>query len=362
MIAIGFIWALLALIVLQTILYRRFSLKKISYLRTFSTPAAMEGDTIEMIETIQNRKLLPLPFLRIESKINAYLRFSRQDNLDISMEQFHSSMFFLGSYQKIIRRHRVYCSHRGYFRLYQTTLTCSDLFGLNERRMDLSTELFLAVLPSIPSADQLPDGAIKLMGDLSARRWILPDPILYTGVRAYQTWDDPRDIHWRATAQEGSLQVKVRDYTISPRLAIILNVQLRDGIWDKMEPAEQETMEEAVRCAAGLIDWAIHQGMEVSLITNSEMAIPLDSSFFRSDFVGGTAGEDALLLALAQLNLQRRIQLSALMEQLQTSMLPPADYAIITPYWNEKLEDCRQGLLQTGSTAAIIHILSSEIS
>ncbi len=359
MTAAWLIAVLTVLFVLQMLVYRRWSLEKLSYQRRFSKSMVTEGETVEMIETLRNRKALPLPWIRIESKIDSRLQFARQENLKIS-DQFHCSVFFLGAFQKITRRHQVLCAHRGYFRLYQTSLTCGDLFGMNEKRMDLPGMVTLAVIPSIPDFTELPESAMRLTGELSARRWILPDPILISGIRGYQPSDDPKDIHWRATARTGSLQVKVRDFTVSPRLIVVLNVQLSEALWYRMEPEEQEQVEPAVRCAAALIDWAIGQGMEAGLITNSEMVVPIEGEFFSAPPKGGSAGHESLMLALAQLDLQRRVNFPTLLDRLCQQELQGADLAIVTPYWNDTLEQRRQMLLALGNTVSVVN-LESEV-
>ena len=74
---------------IQAWITNRWILKGIEYSRYFSVNSAFEGQEIEMIERISNRKLLPVPWLRIESKISENLEFQRLFNLDIKHQQFH---------------------------------------------------------------------------------------------------------------------------------------------------------------------------------------------------------------------------------------------------------------------------------
>lgn len=64
-----FIFITVALLFLLAVIYERNGLKALSYTRYFSTKVAYEGDNLEMIEEIVNAKLLPLPWLRLESSI-----------------------------------------------------------------------------------------------------------------------------------------------------------------------------------------------------------------------------------------------------------------------------------------------------
>ena len=59
----------------QSFVFSRFNFKSLKYTRTFSKRSVYEGETVEMVEQIVNRKLLPVPWLRVESRISPDLRF-----------------------------------------------------------------------------------------------------------------------------------------------------------------------------------------------------------------------------------------------------------------------------------------------
>ena len=71
------IFVALVIISLQAWIARKWMLKGISYNRFFSVYRAFEGQEIEMVERISNKKLLPVPWLRIESKISENLEFQK---------------------------------------------------------------------------------------------------------------------------------------------------------------------------------------------------------------------------------------------------------------------------------------------
>ena len=64
----------------QAYIFGKWGLSRVQYTRTFNETAVFEGEAIEMIDEIANKKLLPVPWLRLESKINANLQFQRQSN------------------------------------------------------------------------------------------------------------------------------------------------------------------------------------------------------------------------------------------------------------------------------------------
>ena len=68
-----FIFVAAFIIILQGFIFKKYGLKKIRYTRYFNVPAVFEGQEVEMVEVISNEKLLPVPWLRVESKISAFL-------------------------------------------------------------------------------------------------------------------------------------------------------------------------------------------------------------------------------------------------------------------------------------------------
>ena len=126
---IFWIIALAALVALiQATLFSTFNLKALSYERRFSRPAVQEGEAVELVEVIRNRKVLPVPWLRVESRISPSLRFGgAAGEREIDFEQYHRSVFYLSPLCQITRRHEVTCLKRGYYPVGSVALTAGDL-------------------------------------------------------------------------------------------------------------------------------------------------------------------------------------------------------------------------------------------
>ena len=63
-----FLFLIVTIILLQGWIYKHWGLSGLTYTRTFSTSAVFEGEEAEMVERIQNKKLLPIPWLRWSPK------------------------------------------------------------------------------------------------------------------------------------------------------------------------------------------------------------------------------------------------------------------------------------------------------
>nr|WP_274364937.1 MULTISPECIES: DUF58 domain-containing protein [unclassified Paenibacillus] len=345
-------WLLVYLVLVLTFIawiYRRNALKKVAYSRHFSKASAFEGEEIEMVERIVNRKLLPLPWVRLESLIPRGLLFGKQANLDVrsgELYQNHISLFSLRSYRQIIRRHKVRCAHRGYYRLDTATMTAGDPVGLNSvsRRFPLSLELL--VYPSAVALEELPLPNHSWLGELAVRRWIVEDPFLSSGVREYRPGDPLQSVNWKATARTGALQVHKKDYTADHRLMICLNFETSETMWKAV--IDPPRIELGIRYAASVAAYAIGNGIETGLLCNGRIKTGTKEAV-RIDPFGGSGQLTDLLAAMAKLELETAAALDWLLEQEVRSGAQDTDYLIITCHRGEKLLRRAEELRQAGN-------------
>ena len=83
--------------------------------------------------------------------------------------------------------------------------------------------------------------------------------------------DDPRRIHWKATARAGALRSKVYETPALRRLLLLLDV------WNYSAAAggtDLEIQELAIATAASLGIWALDEGYMVGLLANCSMMAP----------------------------------------------------------------------------------------
>ena len=253
----------------QSVLLRLLGGRALTYSRAFSRVSAFAGEDVELIEVIQNRKPLPVPWLRIESRMSPALSFGAQDDLEVQGDQYHRSLFFLGAYSKVTRRHRVRLLRRGYYPVGSVAMTGGDLFGLSQWTRQLETGAAITVYPRLLDERDLDPPSSRWQGDLLTRRWIVSDPFLVSGVRPYRASDNQRDVHWAASARTGSLQVKTHEFTADPRLLVILNVQSKESQWADLMDYEQARIEAGISLAATLIVKSLAAGVEAGFAANA---------------------------------------------------------------------------------------------
>lgn len=257
--------------IVQAAVFGHFNFKKLTYSRSFDRPSAFEGERAELLESIENKKMLPVPWLRAESRIPKQLHFEKEqlDAHEVSGGLYHKSIFYLSPMLKITRHHEVVLTKRGAYDAGSVVVTCGDLFSLSRKERQMDLDCPIVVYPRILSENELPDPAHKWLGDLSVRRWIMPDPFLVNGIRDYRAGDSIKDVHWRASARTGDLRVKVHDFTSDPKAMVILNIQTSDNQWADVGESETDNMEQAIRIAATMCVRALSNGMQAGFSSNA---------------------------------------------------------------------------------------------
>ena len=344
------------LMLVQIGYYRKTAFRKLSYSRTVTRGAVYEGEHTELVEVISNNKLTPLPWLRVESRLSPYLQFRSHEDLNVKDDRFHRSVFFVRSFSRTTRRYDILCAHRGYFDLSNTTLTVGDLFGLAAFPKTLQQPTYLFVYPNPLSDDDLPQEALRWQGDISVRRWIFPDPILINGIREYRNGDSRKDIHWKASARTGQLQVKTHDYTVQPRLILLLNIDPRENFWGDLTEAQREEIEYGIRLAATLGRWAYENDMEVGFYSNGRLQYDPENRIVLPP-AHSDHQQQQLLTMLAGFEARQTESVFHTIERMISDEIDDADILVLSSYWSETLARRSEELRLRGNNVTYIPIL-----
>jgi len=338
--------ALAGLIMLQAFVLRRFALKRLTYERRFSKQAVFEGETAELIEVIQNKKILPVPLIKAESRISPSISFLHAVDTHISGEQYHKSVFYLKPYTRLIRTHTVKLQKRGFYQAGSVSLTAMDLAGMESVGAHFETGAAIEVYPKLLPVEDIPLPVSRWQGDLIVKRWIMPDPIWVGGIRAYTPGDALSSIHWRATARAGALQVKVHEPTAEMKMLVAINAQMSEHQWADLMPYEQKTVEDMISLAASLTSQALRSGMEAGFAIN----LPQDQGDGITVLppVRHQAREDELFCAMAHLTIARTRPFTMLLDEL--SAYTGVDILLLSVYDSPAIQEKIRMLSLRGNT------------
>ena len=345
----------IAFAVIQAAVFGHFNFRKLTYSRSFDRTHAFEGEKAELLESIENKKMLPVPWLRAESRIPKQLAFEKEqlDAHEVSGGLYHKSIFYLSPMLKITRHHEVLLKKRGAYDAGSVVITCGDLFSMSKRERQMKLDCAITVYPKILSEDELPDPAHKWLGDLTVRRWIMPDPFLVNGIRDYRAGDSMKDVHWRASARTGDLRVKVHDFTSDPRAMVVLNIQTSDNQWADVGEGEAENMEQAIRIAATMCVRALSNGMQAGFSSNAclnGMAGKGECVFVPSR--SGNEQMDLILDTMARMMLHRELSFQTYLDGLMH--LTGEDILILSFYETDEIREKMNELRMRGNTVDLL--------
>lgn len=260
---IGIILGAFLLFYLQDRLYCRFWDKNLSVSLEFSRKAAVEGEECELCERVENRKLLPLPALKVKFQVSRELQFEDEEGVSSVTDQYYrNDVLSVRPFMRHVRRLRFRCKKRGYYWINGLDVVAGTLFLSGELPRSLESETRLYVYPRLWCSPEFSRLLQRLNGEILSRRHMLEDPFEFRGIREYSPWDTMRDINWKATARTGDLKVNMKNYTAQKAVRIFVN--LEDGAVMRHE----ELLEASIRMAAGAAANFLAQGIRTSVYTN----------------------------------------------------------------------------------------------
>jgi uncharacterized protein (DUF58 family) len=223
------------------------------------------GEEVVLTLRIENQKLFPVPWLQFEDNVTPLLPVLTKDSSQRENVGQLANAWVLWPFQRVTRRYRLRCAARGCYTFGPVTLRTSDPFGWLERAVTVPLSDTLLVYPLLAPPAAFGLAPLHPYGEDATVRHLLEDPLRMMGVRDYQPGDDPRRIHWKATAHAGALRSKVYEYSTQQRVLLLLDTGDASILWTTMDADMQEF---CIAAAASLAVWALDEGYMVGLLTN----------------------------------------------------------------------------------------------
>jgi uncharacterized protein (DUF58 family) len=252
-------------------LWNRYVLRRVSYGRTFEPRRAFIGETVELTLTVENRKLLPVAWLRVEDEWPGELRMIVDDDLRGTSQperRVLHNVFSLRWYERVRRRYTILCEKRGYYRIGPARATSGDIFGMLRSEYTFPETDHLLIYPQVLPIEELGLPPKNPFGEVTAQRQIFEDPARTIGVRDHQPEDGFRRIHWKATARKQALQSKLYEPTTSFTLIAFVNVATFDRYWYGTIP---ELLERNITVAASICAYAAERRYVLGLVANGSV-------------------------------------------------------------------------------------------
>lgn len=350
----GMAWFIIitfVVIAIQIYIYSIWGLSRIRYTRSFNETTVFAGEKIELIDEIANEKLLPIPWLRLESRISDHLQFEANKDSDVGHGGFHRTLFSLMPYQKVKRKQSLTCTKRGYYSIKTASLTTGDVFGFGENFKFVDSPVEVTVYPRLLSMDNIPLPAHSLLGDIIVRRWVIEDPFLTAGVREYSNGDPLNAVNWKSTARTNQLQVTKKDYSADHYLMIYVNFNQTDDVW--LPVTDEVLMEKALSYAATIAEFAIEQGISTGFGCNSYVG---DKTLDSLRITPENSKQQLMFLfdTMAKLELDANKSIGSFLQEDIDSRVQGIDIVLITAIETEKMNAKKNELEALGNAVETI--------
>lgn len=343
-----------------TSLWSRLSLAGVNYKRLLSERRVFPGEQIEFKLRLENRKLLPLPWIQVSDEIPSGL------TSDVSFPPSSRPGFCLLSkgaallwYTGISWKQVLHCQRRGYYSLGPFTMTSGDIFGFYSRSVTMPLLDHVIVYPEIFPVAKLAVPSLHPVGETLTQQRIFEDPIRVIGVRDYSPHDSRRRIHWKASARHQNLQVKVFEPTTTLKIAIFLAVDSFKHHYNR--EYVDDDFELGVSAAASIANHLITEKRSATgLFTNSCLA---DSGQSARILPGSSAGQLVEILeALAKVTHQASCSFEEFVEIERRSLVWGTTLVFIVSKVSQSLGEMLIGLKENGYKLLVLQVGESEKS
>lgn len=360
MIFLQIVLALPLVLMLETILYKCFILRKMTYERSISAAAAFEGQKVYMIENIENNNFLPIPWMKAESRISPNLAVASGKNMASVQEGYHRSVFSIMPYYRFKRTHEVTCLQRGDYNVGNVTITTGDIFGFVSKISTYENEARLLVYPNPLQEDKLINCFHSLQGDVVVRRFINPDPFMVAGVRQYQSGDPMSSINWKATARTNTMQVYKYDYSADSNILILFNIDSSSKQDPYPNEEECRQIEFGIHFCAAIVEKSINQGIATGFCSNGHFRdeaeiVNIPSRCSKPQLY-------TIFEAMARLQLHRTLSFYTMIKNIRSSIPKDTDILIVTLYSDESIEEQVYNLRRDGHQVEILDIRASGVA
>lgn len=263
--------SLLGSVLLLSWLWARYCLAELRVERRFSQGRAFFGEELDMAQVFTNNKILPLPWLAATDEYPGRLEVTSTVDMkevlnSATRRRVFNTYLSLGWYERLTRHYTVKCTARGEHEFGPVEVQSGDVFGLFRRSEEVGTRQTLIVYPRYVPVEQLGIVARQPFGDSKAAQNLATDPLRLRTIREYTAGDNPRHIHWKASARRGALQTKLFEPAATPQLYIFCNQDTFAKVWEGLDPP---ALELTITVAASIANFGLEEGYMVGLRVNA---------------------------------------------------------------------------------------------
>lgn len=337
--------------------WSQWCLRDLRVERRFGQSRAFWGEEVDMMHVFVNNKPLPVAWLAVEDEYPRALKLLSHTAALSSKPRImeFSTSLSLGWYERVTRHYSLQCTARGEHEFGPLEVRSGDIFGLFRRTAIVYTPQTLLVYPRYVPVERLGIPARQPFGDHKSIQPLATDPLRLRGVREYAYGDNPRHVHWKATARRGTLQTKLFEPAATPQFFIFCNQDTFAHIWEGLD---SQTLELTITVAASIANYALETGYMVGLQVNafsedSDRQVKLPPSRDPGQFT-------RILETLARIKGWSGLPMEELIRAQRHSLPSGASVVVVTGVVTEDMLDILIALRRAGHAVTLIESVGSE--
>ncbi len=303
-------------------------------------------EDVELITSVHNGSRLPISYclLRIAFPLSAVLPKGTDAKRELYLCSV-SDVYRLWGRQTKRRSLKFQMSKRGVYTLKGREISRGDFLGLQLSPGRFDAFQSIIVYPPRLDNETITEALGSYCGELSARRWLLSDPILTIGVREYTGHEPMHTISWSQTARRGELTVREFDHTRSLNCCVLLLVH---GI----ASGEDHLLDLCCSTVRSVCEALLAVGVDAQLYTNAAI-VGYPNLPFRSVTASPGREEDSLEV-LARVTQTPCSSSAALAEECLSVGRDSAAYVIVTPHEDDEARIAMHVLDRQFGTASLL--------
>lgn len=300
-------------------------------------------EPFQIIHQLSNTDWAPVTFLKTRILFPRGTLTSRNAAVYInSFERKTDQHYFLFGHRRLTRKVPAVLHERGFYWFEDATMERGDFLGLKTSVTHAWGYSGIVVYPARITDSRSVETLSGIVGDYLSQPFLMRDPILTIGVRAYTGSEPMKTISWKKTAARGSLMVREFDYTRERSCSLIVC-----GSTD----ASDEQMDACARIARTAGEMLMEQGVQLRFFTNSYLQACRPFEIYKSE--ASRTSEEMFLDQLARLRPGAVASESRLIDELAASKAEQC--ILIAPVREESAEQLAQSIsaLTRSSTSVI---------
>ena len=223
--AILFLTAAALLIFCAAAGYRRSWNRGIGIQVHFDRESVPAGEEFCLLETVENRKRLPVAAMEVAFRVPKGLRFLDAENTQISDYIYKRDLFSLRGMERILRTYHMTALCRGQYHISHISHLAPGLFFRQEYLSDeTDPEEILYVLPARVNVSGILRAVQAVQGERQSLSRRYEDPFSLSSIREYTTSDPMKYVNWKASAKSGGLMVNTFASPEADRVHVLLDL------------------------------------------------------------------------------------------------------------------------------------------